>query len=281
MSSIDNKRLAPDLDADERAEVGRQLKRIQDSRRFAHSDKAKKLLSYIVEQALAGREDDLNEYSIALSVYGKGQDFDPSADRFVSTAAGALRKKLDEYYSDEGREDGCVITIPTGGFVPELRLGSEPEPTAIQPTLTVPEEAKAAARLRSRLMMLLLAAVAAVALLGLQFLYFHGRGIRITNPADGATVGPVGDVVGTGWEPGRNNYLIVEPLDHSGQRWVQAQIESKNWTLGVHFGQADTPSGTRFRVDVLSTTSALPIGELTIQPQDPRASPAITITLQK
>jgi len=57
--------------------------------------------AHIVEQALAGREDDLKEYSIALSVYDRGKDFNPAADRFVSTAAGALRKKLDKYYCDE------------------------------------------------------------------------------------------------------------------------------------------------------------------------------------
>jgi len=184
------------------------------------------------------------------------------------------------YYGEEGQHDRCVITIPTGGFVPGFKFGSESEPAAIQPTPTAPEDAKVAARPRSRLKMML-AAVAAAALLVLLFLYFHGKGIRITDPADGATVGPVGDVVRTGWEPGRNNYLVVEPLDRSGQRWVQAQIESQDWMLSVHFGQPNTPSGTRFRVYDLSTTSTLPIGELTKQPQDPRASPAITITLQK
>ena len=286
MSVVENKRLASDLDADERREAGCQVKRIVGSRRFASAERSQQLLTHIVGEALAGREGGLKEHPIALAVWGKGQDFDPSTDRLVSTAAGAMRRKRDEYYSHEGRNDRCIITIPTGGFVPEFAFVSAPEPelAAIPPTpaapLDAPEDAKVAARPRSRLKMVL-AAVAAVALLCVLFAYFHGKGIRITNPADGATVGPVGDVAGKGWTPGLNNYLIVEPVDQSGRRWVQSQIESQDWTLSVHFGQGDTLSGMRFRIYVLSTASTVPIGELTMQPQDPRASPAITVTLQK
>ena len=284
MSVVENKRLASDLDADERREAGCQVKRIVGSRRFASAERSQQLLTFIVGEALAGREGGLKEYPIALAVWGKGPDFDPAIDRLVSTAAGAMRKKRDEYYGNEGRNDRCVITIPTGGFVPEFEFVSEPEPAPIRPTPAVPpdapEDAKVAAMPRSRLKMVL-AAVAAVALLCVLFAYFHGKGIRITSPADGASVGPVADVVGAGWTPGLNNYLIVEPVDQSGQRWVQAQIESQDWTLSVHFGQGDTLSGMRFRIYVLSTASTVPIGELTMQPQDPRASPAITVTLQK
>jgi len=83
-----------------------------------------------------------------------------------------------------------------------------------------------------------------------------GSTVRITSPANGATVGPVEDITGKGWEPKLNNYLIVEPVDQSGRRWVQAQIASAEWTRSVHFGQGDTPSGMRYRVYVLSTSNA-------------------------
>jgi hypothetical protein len=73
----------------------------------------------------------------------------------------------------------------------------------------------------------------------------------------------------------------VEPVDQSGQRWVQAQIASAEWTRSVHFGQGDTPSGMRYRIYVLSTSTVLPVGELTKQPENPQESPAITVTLKK
>jgi hypothetical protein len=78
-----------------------------------------------------------------------------------------------------------------------------------------------------------------------------------------------------------NDYLIVEPVDQSGRRWVQGQIASPEWTRSAHFGQGDTPSGMRYRVYVLSTSTALPIGELTKQTDSLQESPAITVTLKK
>jgi hypothetical protein len=123
---------------------------------------------------------------------------------------------------------------------------------------------------------------AAVVLVGwVLYAQLSGSAVRITSPADGATVGPVQDITGKGWEPKLNNYLIVEPVDQSGRRWVQAQIASADWTRSVHFGQSDTPTGMRFRVYVLSTSTALPVGELTKQTDSPQESPAITVTLKK
>jgi hypothetical protein len=37
----------------------------------------------------------------------------------------------------------------------------------------------------------------------------------------------------------------------------------------------------RYRIYVLSTKTDLPIGELTKQPENPRESPVITVTLRK
>lgn len=46
-------------------------------------------------------------------------------------------------------------------------------------------------------------------------------------------------------------------------------------------GQGDTPSGMKYRIYILSTKTELPIGELTKQPENPRESPVITVTLKK
>jgi hypothetical protein len=78
-----------------------------------------------------------------------------------------------------------------------------------------------------------------------------------------------------------NDYLIVGPVDQSGRRWVQGQIASPEWTRSAHFGQGDTLAGMRYRIYVLSTSTALPIGELTKQTDSPQESPAITVTLKK
>ena len=266
------------IDQNEHLEIRGQVRRIHASKRFASAPKAKTLLTYIVEKALGGLDGDLKEIMIARALYGKGPNFDPGTDRIVSTAAGDLRKKLIEYYADEGRHDPLVIAIPIGGFVPEFTARSEPEPAATQPAPS-PDAGKVGAK-RAWALKASVAAVVVI-LVGVLYAQLSGSTVRITSPADGATVGPVQDITGKGWEPKLNNYLIVEPVDQSGRRWVQAQIASADWTRSVHFGQGDTPSGMRYRVYVLSTSTALPIGELTKQTDSPQESPAITVTLKK
>jgi hypothetical protein len=156
------------------------------------------------------------------------------------------------------------------------------EPTA-GPTATQPAPSPDVRKVGAKRAWALKASVAAavVILVGVLFAQLSGSAVRITSPANGATVGPVEDITGKGWEPKLNNYLIVEPVDQSGRRWVQGQIASPEWTRSAHFGQGDTPSGMRYRIYVLSTSTALPIGELTKQTDSPQESPAITVTLKK
>jgi hypothetical protein len=268
------------IDPNEHTEFLGQVRRIHASKRFANAPKAKTLLNYIVEKALVGLEADLKETSIAQALYGKGPNFDPGNERIVSQAAGDLRKKLSEYYADEGQRDTCVIAIPIGSFVPEFRTRSESAPPAALPAPS-PEARKVGAKRRWVLKTSVAAGAAAMILIGVLFAQHAASKVRITSPENGATVGPVGDITGKGWEPKLNNYLIVEPVDQSGQRWVQAQIASAEWTRSVHFGQGDTPSGMRYRIYVISTSTVLPVGELTKQPDSPQESPAITVTLKK
>ena len=212
---------------------------------------------------------------IAQVLYGKGPNFDPGTDRIVSTAVGDLRKKLSEYYADEGRNDRWVIEIPVGSFVPVFTARSRPEPSPDA------RKARVISGWALKTAAAVAVAVAAVILAGALFAQHPGSTVRITSPVNEATVGPVQDVSGKGWEPKLNNYLIVEPVDQSGRRWVQAQVGSPDWTRSVHFGQGDTPSGMRYRVYILSTPTSVPIGELTKPTDTPQESPAITVTLKK
>jgi hypothetical protein len=60
----------------------------------------------------------------------------------------------------------------------------------------------------------------------------------------------------------------------------QAQVASAEWTRAAHFGQGDT-QGMKYRIYVLSTKTELPIGKVTKQPENPRESPVVTVTLRK
>jgi len=104
------------------------IEKVLHSSTFSRSDSSRLLLKFIVEKSLAGNPDSIKEYTIATEALGRAPDFDPKADSIVRIQVQRLRKRLDEYYSDEGREDPLRIVIPSGHYIPEFRTHPEPSP---------------------------------------------------------------------------------------------------------------------------------------------------------
>jgi hypothetical protein len=104
------------------------IERVLHSAAFSRSDASRLLLKFIFEKSLAGDLDSLKEYTIATEALGRPPDFDPKADSIVRIQVQRLRKKLEEYYSDEGRGDPVRIVIPSGHYIPEFRTHPEPGP---------------------------------------------------------------------------------------------------------------------------------------------------------
>jgi TolB-like protein/tetratricopeptide (TPR) repeat protein len=79
-----------------------------------------RFLRFVVEEALAGRADQLKEYTVAVAGLGKPASFDPATDASVRVAARQLRFKLAEHYREGaiGSLDAIVIELPKGGYVP-------------------------------------------------------------------------------------------------------------------------------------------------------------------
>lgn len=105
--------------------VRNQLSRMLDSRYFRTSPRLRSFLSYTVEQGLAGCEDRLKEYCIALAVFGKPDSFDPRVDSAVRVAARQLRAKIDVYYLNEGINDPVLIRYRPGDYLPRFYLRSD------------------------------------------------------------------------------------------------------------------------------------------------------------
>jgi tetratricopeptide (TPR) repeat protein len=83
---------------------------------FAHAERQKRLLAYLISQTLAGRSDRLKGYTIAIDVFDRNSDFDPAVEPIVRVETARLRAKLREYYADEGRLDPVRIEIPKGAY---------------------------------------------------------------------------------------------------------------------------------------------------------------------
>ncbi|MEP3333574.1 tetratricopeptide repeat protein [Sedimentitalea sp.] len=108
--------------------VRAQLARILDSSKLQGSQRRRDLLSYLVEETLAGRSDQIKGYTVALAVFGRAETFDPSADPVVRLEAGRLRRALDTYYVDADEDDTVRITIPKGAYVAHFEWLARGEP---------------------------------------------------------------------------------------------------------------------------------------------------------
>jgi len=77
-------------------EVSQTLERVLGSKIFLRSRRLSQFLRFAVEQALAGRQDQLKEYTIGTLVYGRTPDFDPSQDSIVRAEARSIRQKKEK-----------------------------------------------------------------------------------------------------------------------------------------------------------------------------------------
>ncbi len=138
------------------AEVRAQLERVLGSRCFEQAARSSSFLRFVVEQTLAGQGERLKGYTIAVEVFGRPPDFDAQTDPLVRVEAGRLRRRLIEYYADEGRDDPVRLDLPRGRyFVVSTYHGATAAPAAAAAEAPDPPPAEtlvasAAARNRSR-----------------------------------------------------------------------------------------------------------------------------------
>jgi TolB-like protein/Flp pilus assembly protein TadD len=118
---LQNRSPAPDP-----IEVRSELERILQSRMFWHADGLSHFLRHVVEETLAGRGNDIKEYSIGLAVFGRGVSFDPKADTIVRVQARRLRAKLAEFYAQSDSAGPLIIELPKGAYVPVFTSRERP-----------------------------------------------------------------------------------------------------------------------------------------------------------
>ena len=112
--------------ADQGQPIRDQLARILASAAFQQGDRLKRFLSFIVLEAIAGRQNELKEYVIGVQVFGKEESFDPRTDPIVRVQARRLRAKLVRYYREEGRADELIVDLPKGGYAPVFKRRDAP-----------------------------------------------------------------------------------------------------------------------------------------------------------
>src|ERR1700761_377273 len=101
-------------------------------------------LLYIVDRSIRGRTDEITEQRIGVTVFSRAEDYDPNDDNIVRSYARKLRKRIDEYFATEGREETLRLEIPRGGYAPifseHANIQHETEPRVVLPQALVPFE---------------------------------------------------------------------------------------------------------------------------------------------
>lgn len=101
------------------------LSAILSSQTFARSHRLRTFLKFVVEREQLGLARQLKGSTIGMDVFSRDGALDPGVDALVRVQAGKLRRLINLYYADEGRNDPVRIRIPLGGYVPVYELRSE------------------------------------------------------------------------------------------------------------------------------------------------------------
>jgi len=110
--------------AEEREIVLRELEAILSSYHFRGSKRYPALLRYVVDAALENRMGDLKERTLGVEVFGRDPGYDTSADPVVRTSAGEVRKRIAQFYHENGHPSRVQIELPLGSYAPEFLLRS-------------------------------------------------------------------------------------------------------------------------------------------------------------
>src|SRR5262245_2708564 len=108
----------PVLESINEEEVRQTLARVLKSKYFVHAHKKKQFLSVVCDFYLNDRAHELNEYVLAYDVFGRDNNYNPSADPIVRVVAHEIRKKLESYYQNEGAADEIRMELPAGSYQP-------------------------------------------------------------------------------------------------------------------------------------------------------------------
>jgi adenylate cyclase len=93
------------------------LENILGSQTFSDMPRLKRFLEYVVTETVEGRGHRLKGIVIACDVFDKTDPDEAQSTTIVRVEAGRLRRRLNEYYQNEGKDESFRIRMPKGGYV--------------------------------------------------------------------------------------------------------------------------------------------------------------------
>lgn len=121
------------------------VQRIVASQCFIKAPQLRDILLYLTRRALEDNPSGISEHEVGRNVLGRRPDFNPNEDNIVRVQVRHVRKKLEDYYSAEGRDEPILLTIPKGAYLPHFgvrpaqavdvseEIGGKPGPVGGEP----------------------------------------------------------------------------------------------------------------------------------------------------
>ena len=116
--------------------------RVATSRPFTRAVQLHDILIYIGRRALTDPGTSIREYDIGCNALGRKPDFNPNEDNIVRVQIGHLRKKLDEYFATDGRDEPVHITVPKGTYLPRFEPKAPPASIPDAAAILSPQQAE-------------------------------------------------------------------------------------------------------------------------------------------
>jgi hypothetical protein len=95
--------------------------RVASSRYVSRSARMRDLLVYLSTRVLEEDAFEIHEQEVGHKVFGRPQNYDTSSDNIVRVHASMLRKRLEQYFSEEGARESIIVEIPKGNYAPVFR----------------------------------------------------------------------------------------------------------------------------------------------------------------
>jgi hypothetical protein len=125
--------------------------RVADSAYLLRSSRLRAMFVYVCGRVLDESAEEIHEQEVGQQVFGRPVDYDTAADNTVRVHASMLRKRVNQYFENEGSGETLVIEIPRGNYAPVFRERAikpqEPEPLPLpqaQPQAVLPSVTAAA-----------------------------------------------------------------------------------------------------------------------------------------
>jgi len=151
------------------------VQRVAASAAFQRSPRQRELLQYVCERSLQNHPEQLREQSIGCAVFGRKADYNPGEDNIVRVEIRQLRKRLEDYFSNQGKDEPVVISIPKGAYVPRFEIReNEATHEATEVAVVVNQPTMQSRPGRTSLLWLLLGAIVILALVSV-FLWRDNR----------------------------------------------------------------------------------------------------------